>query len=554
VATHFLPMLEPGLIVLFLLILAPVLFASYIMHSQGSPSSTTTTNKNKINVEKSTSLKTVTLNPNPKEKSQEKKSQEKKSQEKKISKKKKLAPPKHSRFVGWVKGHSSNVVACSISPDGQFLASSCEDRTLRVTRLNDCLRIPGQPNGHSPPLYMSTQTNFTTLTSLCWVSSSAGAIIVGVQESDRCAVFYKCKPKQKNSDSNKSNKSKYQSQSKITAEKLKLEKQLKELVLEYNALSKKLQNNNYVNNAPKNIVDTEKKKIRNLENSMNSIKEKISILLKMKKDATKKSSDFKYEIKQLMKKSIQTNLLDTCRFVAIDQTFSNQLQPNLVLGFSDGSTSLRSVIYSLDGRELTAFKTKPGTSVGDKGYCFATSKDCKLIAVSLCSDTVAIHKHEASGMTRKPVMSLTGCHNGMVTSIALGGRASSKNHNDTDRACLCSRDGTWSLWKIDVQFKFDEEPIMLYQSDQISTTLTKIAISPGGKCVAIAGGTNGNELFIYSLRDAGIHDKGTIELVEKIEIGHAEGAISHLQFGPCGTFVAASSNSSRIIYLWSTKM
>jgi len=543
--------MESGLLFILCLVIAPFIAAAYFLsgRSQKVPSSTKPSQYDK---KQSPPSKVSKISKDVEKESKTTSISNKKSS---YSKKKKLSPPKHRRFAGWIKGHGSGIVSCAISPDGQFFAAACGDRTLRITRINDCLKIPGQPNSTvQTPLYMSTSTNFTTLTSLCRVGSNAGAIVIGVQESDRCAVFYKCKPKQKdlNSGSRSGLGQSASNAAAAAAEKTNLEEELKELTTFYSALSKKLSNDKYVTNAPKNIVESERKKKLETENAINVRKEKIRILIKMKKDT--KSNDFKYEIKQLTKKSIQTNLLDTCRFIAIDQTYSGAgQQPNLVLGFSDGSTSSRNVVYSLDGKEMTAFRSKPGTSVGKVGSCFATSKDCKMVAVSLCSDAVSIHKHEAStGMSRKPVMSLAGCHNQMVTDVVLGGRACSSNHNDTDRAILCSRDGTWSLWKIDVQYKFDEEPIMLYQSEKLSTGgLTKIAISPNGKCVAVAGGTNGNELWIWSMRDAGIHDKGTIELIEKIDVGHAEGAISHLQFGPDSTYCTVAASGSKVVYLWS---
>jgi hypothetical protein len=102
---------------------------------------------------------------------------------------------------------------------------------------------------------MSTKTNFTTLTAICWAPSSGGAVIVGVQESDRNVVYYKCKPKkQDNHNNNNSNKPKD-----TAAEKIKLEEELADEQDIYNVISKKLRNDNYVTNAPKSVIAKERK-------------------------------------------------------------------------------------------------------------------------------------------------------------------------------------------------------------------------------------------------------------------------------------------------------
>ena len=461
----------------------------------------------------------------------------------KYSKKKKLQPPTHARFVGWVKGHTSGVVSCAVSPDGQFFAASCNDRTLRVTRMNDCLQRQGttKSGGSNTPLYMSTQTNFTVLSSICWAPSQGGAVIVGVQESDRNIVFYRCRPKAKAaqySDSAATSSTTNSTASDVAA----LDEKMSDLI-------HTIKNTN-MSTQKKNAL---RKELQNLEST------RIQTASDVNRAASKKTVGFRYEIKNMPKKTIASSCLDTCRFVAMDQssasTKGNVEGPTIVTGYSDGSTSLRTVLCGLDGSERCAFKTRPGASKSEKGYAFATSRDCKLVGVVLSSGDVSIHKHEAStGMSRKPVMQLAGVHQRVVTGIALGGRASAGSYiKDTDRAVTCSRDGTWSLWKIDVQYKFNEEPIKMYQSDNVGSPLTAIALSPNGSRVVVVGGEGNNTLWIYSLREAGIHDAGIIEKVGVIEIGHAEGPITHVQFGPDSRYVSVASVGSKVVYLWSTE-
>jgi WD40 repeat protein len=532
-------LMQPGLLVLLLMALAPLLFAAYLLtgkapepetipKTSSTKPSTTQPQKSIPKVTKATKAKPLKPMPNQK-----------------YSKKKKLAPPKHPRFVGWVKGHSSNVLSCAISPDGQFFAASCNDRSLRVTRLSDCLKIPGQRNtGSNPPMYMSTPTNYTTLSAICWVGKNSGAIVVGVQDSDRHCCYFRCKPKKQ------ANTDMHGGALDLASEKKKLEGELLAHQDIYTKVSKKLRNDNYVTNAPQATIASERKKMAEAQNNVLRTKESIAILINRAKSDSKKS--FKYELKWMQKKGFPTNLMDTCQFIAMDQVTS---APTIVLGFSDGATSLRTCVYSLEGKELCAFKTKPGLHVKQKGYAIGTSKDNALIAVSLCSNSVGIHKQEAStGMSRKPVMQLSSCHTLRVTDVALGSRASSGVPSDTDRCVVCSGDGTWSLWKIDVQYKFKEEPVLLYQSAALSSGgLKKIAISPNGRRVVVVGGENGNALWIFSLENAGIHDSGTVTLVDTIDIGHPEGAINALMWGPDSTYVACATKASKIVYLWGVR-
>jgi hypothetical protein len=292
-------------------------------------------------------------------------------------------------------------------------------------------------------------------------------------------------------------------------------------------------------------------KMNNSNTNIQRLQESIAILINHQKNDNKK--EFKYEIKHLIKKCFTTSCLDTCQYIGIDQS-SLSKEPTIITN-SYQKSSLRSAQFSLNGTELIAFKTKPGAIKNNTtGYAFTTSNDNKLIAVSLSSSAVGIHKFESStGMSKKPCMTLSGIHTNVVTDVALGGRASSNNNNDIDRAIVCSQDGTWSLWKIDVQYKFNEEPIMLYHSTPLSkcTTFTKIALSPNGKYLAIAGGTKGNVLTLWKMNNAGIHDSGDVTLMDVIEVGHAEGAITHLQFGPDSTYCCCAANGSKVVYLWS---
>ena len=105
--------------------------------------------------------------------------------------KRRASLPSHARFAGWVKGHTAPVIDFAMSPDGQFCAASCDDRTLRVTLLSDCLAKTGQ-KVKSSALYISSKTGRNSLSAICWAPAAAGPIVVGIEESDKNVVFYRC--------------------------------------------------------------------------------------------------------------------------------------------------------------------------------------------------------------------------------------------------------------------------------------------------------------------------------------------------------------------------
>jgi hypothetical protein len=93
----------------------------------------------------------------------------------------------------------------------------------------------------------------------------------------------------------------------------------------------------------------------------------------------------------------------------------------------------------------------------------------------------------------------------------------------------------------------------MYQSEDVGSPLTTIALSPNGRRVVVVGGESNNTLWIYYLREAGIHDAGIIEKIGMIDVGHAEGSITHVQFGPDSRYVSVASMGSKVVYLWSTE-
>eukprot|EP00946_MAST-07B_sp_MAST-7B-sp1_P002722 g2722.t1 len=367
--------------------------------------------------------------------------------------KRRASVPTHARFAGWVKGHTAPIVDFALSPDGQFCAASSDDRTLRVTKLADCLKKK------SSPLYITSKTGRDSLSAICWAPAAAGPIVVGIEETVKNVAFYRC-------------------------------------------------------------------------TSASEAKDK---------------GQFKYKLKHLEKRSFKVDFPSTCNFIAIEQAAKKDL---CIVAGTNGKNALASS-WSMSGIEIgSRVKPKKGPA-GHTVASMAVASDCAFLAASLGSSDANLYPRESStgGFSRKPCMSLCGAHSKPITCLAFGGRASTAPHGQIDRALTCSLDGTFALWKIDVQHKFNEDAVKLFQSDSLDEALHFIAVSPNGKSVAVAGGVNGTTLWIYSLSNAGLHDCGEISLLDTIEDA-AEGFISKLVYSSDSQFVAASCATSKIIFLW----
>ena len=369
--------------------------------------------------------------------------------------KRRASIPEHARFAGWVKGHTAPVVDFALSPDGQFCAACCDDRTLRITRLSDCLaRKPSA-------LYIASKTGRNSLSAICWVPAAAGPIVVGIEESDKNVVFYRC-----------------------------------------------------VNSGD-----------------------------------DKDKSQFKYKLKHLEKRTFKAeNFPSTCNYIAIEQAAAKK-DLCIVVG-TLGKGDVLASSWNMSGAEMgSRIKPKKGEA-GRAVAAMAAAQNCAFFAASLGSADANVYPSESSGgFSRKPCMVLSGAHAKPITGLAFGGRASTAPHGDTDRALTCSLDGTFALWKIDIQHKFNEDAVKLFQSDPVGRALHCIAVSPNGKAVAVAGGARGNTVWVYVLTNAGLHDCGEISLLDTIEDA-AEGLISKLVFSSDSRYVAASCATSKIVFLW----
>ncbi|KAG8541065.1 hypothetical protein GDO81_029764 [Engystomops pustulosus] len=90
--------------------------------------------------------------------------------------------------------------------------------------------------------------------------------------------------------------------------------------------------------------------------------------------------------------------------------------------------------------------------------------------------------------------------------------------NDSSRMATVSKDGTWKLWKTDVEYKKQQDPYLLFTGKWSGREPCRIAMSPDGRVVAIA-----------SVCDITVYNAQSGEMEEEFKSVHGD-VISDLAF------------------------
>lgn len=93
-----------------------------------------------------------------------------------------------------------------------------------------------------------------------------------------------------------------------------------------------------------------------------------------------------------------------------------------------------------------------------------------------------------------------------------------------------SKDGTWKLWKTDVEYKKQQDPYLLKTVPCASSDGTRVALSPDGRVVAISDGCN---VAMYNTANG--------QLEEELHGVHS-GEITDLRFDINGRFLVCSGD------------
>ncbi|TNM84449.1 transducin beta-like protein 2 [Takifugu rubripes] len=102
--------------------------------------------------------------------------------------------------------------------------------------------------------------------------------------------------------------------------------------------------------------------------------------------------------------------------------------------------------------------------------------------------------------------------------------------NDSHRMVTVSKDGTWKLWKTDVEYKKQQDPYLLKTVPCASSDGTRVALSPDGRVVAISDGSN---VAMYNTANG--------QLEEELHGVHS-GEITDLRFDINGRFLVCSGD------------
>ncbi|XP_077150634.1 transducin beta-like protein 2 [Ranitomeya variabilis] len=102
--------------------------------------------------------------------------------------------------------------------------------------------------------------------------------------------------------------------------------------------------------------------------------------------------------------------------------------------------------------------------------------------------------------------------------------------NDSSRMASVSKDGTWKLWKTDVEYKKQQDPYLLFTGKWAGKEPCRIALSPDGRVVAIA-----------SVCDITVYNAQTGDVEEEFKSVHGD-VISDLAFDINNRFLVSTGD------------
>jgi len=178
------------------------------------------------------------------------------------------------------------------------------------------------------------------------------------------------------------------------------------------------------------------------------------------------------------------------------------------------------ILWNLKAEVLAEINTKQM-----KNTMAAISPDCKFVAAGTFMSDVKLwllkynvhqDKSSFSGIDEAHFTQLSG-HTSAVNYLAF--------LSDSKRMVTCSKDCTWKLWNIDVDYKRDMKPTMLksVENPDGKEPYTLLAVSPSGKVLTIVSKTN---IQIWDLEAA--------KLVDIITNAH-QGTITQLSWSSDST-------------------
>ena len=275
--------------------------------------------------------------------------------------------------------------------------------------------------------------------------------------------------------------------------------------------------------------------------------------MREKKDAPSTASGFKYELIELKKRRFSTSHVGKIRTCKIDTAYSAPVIITAGNCLADNTVSA----YSFDGRKLGQFVnsySSNGVILSSDGKFVLPRSGAKEIKIHEVSRRKAKGQAEAvfEGVSQNSVMTLAGLHTGVVADVFVGGHDAPVAHGISDRVLTCGNDGILGLWAIDVHYKFNEDPKLLWSQKY----------SDGTKFTGVTMSSDGTRFVVCD--DAGVMRLFTIKTVSEakcecreemsIETGGIAGGISYLALGPKSEFLYTGGFATKHAYVWDVKL
>jgi WD40 repeat protein len=274
--------------------------------------------------------------------------------------------------------------------------------------------------------------------------------------------------------------------------------------------------------------------------------------MREKKDVPPTASGFKYELIELKKRRFPTAHVGKMHTCKIDTAHSAPVIITAGNCMADKTVSA----YSFDGKKLSQFVnsySSNGVVLSSDGKFVLPRSGAKEIKIHEVFRRKAKGQAEAvcEGVSQNSVMTLSGLHTGVVADIFVGGHDAPVAHGISDRVLTCGNDGILGLWAIDVHYKFNEDPKLLWSQKYSDTKFTGVTMSSDGTRFVVCDDAGVMRLFtIKTVSEAKCECREEVS----IETGGIAGGVSYLALGPKSEFLYTCGFATKHAYVWDMKL
>ena len=190
-------------------------------------------------------------------------------------------------------------------------------------------------------------------------------------------------------------------------------------------------------------------------------------------------------------------------------------------------------LWSLSGECLCTHANKQGEI-----FSAALSVDSRFVALGCWMSDVKVLK-----VTTAKDGGATGLETAMTCTGQRRAGTSVAFSDDCTQLAACSKDGSWSVWRIDVRYEYKEDPRLRGRgAAPDGVPFERVALSPRGSLLAASVGAD-----IHLLAVDGVHHASATALA--VIAGAHPGGVRCLAFGSDGTRFASGGADGRV-RLW----